>query len=56
VSTASKRRELEDSGFQFLKDENGWALYDLDDRSEVPGSRHSRLGDCVWLAAKLLET
>ncbi len=30
---------IEEANYQFLKDDNGWALYDGDDRSEVKGSR-----------------
>lgn len=55
MSTAAKMRELEACGFQFLRDDAGWALYDLDDRSEVPGSRSARLGDSVWQAAATLD-
>lgn len=46
--------ELEASGFQFLKDKQGWACFDDDTRVEVPGSRHKYLGEAVWLAAKHL--
>jgi hypothetical protein len=43
---------LETAGYQFLKDKQGWACYDADDRREVPGSRDPRLGESVWRAHK----
>jgi hypothetical protein len=45
---------VEGAGFQFLKDGNGWALYDLDDRSEVSGTRTGTYGNSVWAAADVL--
>lgn len=45
---------VEDAGYQFLKDGNGWALYDLDDRSVVKNTRCMMLGDSIWAAAGLL--
>jgi len=45
---------IEDSGYQFLRGESGWSLYDLDDRSEVKGAHAKALGDAIWLAADVL--
>lgn len=52
--TQAMMAELEASGFQFLKDRDGWALYDVDDRTEVGGSRAIALGHAVWAAAGAL--
>lgn len=43
---------IEEANYQFLKDRNGWALYDGDDRSEVPGTRSPQLGNSIWSAAE----
>ncbi|URA07042.1 hypothetical protein P9A47_gp74 [Xanthomonas phage Elanor] len=48
------RALIEEAAFQFLKDANGWALYDADDRSEVKGTRSPQLGNSIWAAAELL--
>lgn len=45
---------IEEAGFQFLKDGCGWALYDLDDRSEVSGTRAATYGSAIWAAASVL--
>lgn len=50
LSTAQVRDRIEAAGYQFLKDGNGWACYDADDRSEVPRSRHKSYGESVHLA------
>lgn len=46
---------IEDSGFQFCKAREGWALFDEDDRTEVPGTWARTKGDAVWLAVDKLE-
>lgn len=48
------RDRVEDAGYQFLRDDSGWALYDLDDRSEVRGTRARAYGDAIWAAADVL--
>ena len=55
TGTATMKSHIEDSGFQFLKEEDGWALYDADDRSEVIGVRQRTLGEAVWKAAEVLQ-
>ncbi|UIS24802.1 hypothetical protein AXL1_75 [Stenotrophomonas phage vB_SmaS-AXL_1] len=45
---------IEEAAYQFLKDDNGWALYDADDRSEVRGTRSPQLGNSIWAAASEL--
>lgn len=52
--TVAMRDGIEAAGYQFLRDENGWALYDLDDRSEVPGTRTRQYGNTIWAAASAL--
>lgn len=52
--TVQMRDTVEGAGFQFLKDDRGWALYDLDDRSEVPGTRTGAYGNSIWAAADVL--
>ena len=52
--TVRMRDRVEDAGYQFLRDDSGWALYDLDDRSEVNAARAKALGDSIWLAAEAL--
>ena len=49
LTTAGRMAQLEELGFQFLKDKNGWACYDADTRKEVEGSRHKHLGDAIYL-------
>ena len=45
---------VEAVGYQFLRDDAGWALYDLDDRSEVRAARAKALGDSIRQAADAL--
>lgn len=52
--TVRMRDRIEDAGYQFLGDAGGWAAYDLDDRSEVRGSRARALGDSIWATADAL--
>lgn len=52
--TVSMRGHVEAGGYQFLRDDAGWALYDLDDRSEVRGTRARSYGDSIWAAAEVL--
>jgi hypothetical protein len=52
--TVRMRDRVEAVGYQFLQDAAGWALYDLDDRSEVPGTRAKMYGDSIWAAASVL--
>ncbi len=52
--TVKMRDGIEAAGYQFLKDDNGWALFDLDDRSEVPGTRTRQYGNTIWAAASAL--
>lgn len=52
--TAKMRDYIEEGGYQFLKDEAGWALYDTNDRSEVKGSRSRWLGHAIWASADQL--
>lgn len=52
--TVRMRDRVEDAGYQFLRDDSGWALYDLDDRSVVPGTRARAYGDSIWAAADVL--
>lgn len=52
--TVKMRDGIEAAGYQFLKDDNGWALFDLDDRSEVPGTRAPQYGNAIWAAASAL--
>lgn len=52
--TVKMRDSIEAAGYQFLKDDNGWALFDLDDRSEVPGTRTRQYGNTIWAAASVL--
>ncbi len=51
LSTVQLRNKIESAGYQFLRDKNGWACYDADDRSEVPRSRHKYYGESVHLAS-----
>jgi predicted RNA binding protein YcfA (HicA-like mRNA interferase family) len=55
MTTRELMEKLEAGGFQFLKDKGGWACYDTDDRREVPETRHPRLGDAIYLAAKAIQ-
>lgn len=52
--TVRMRDRVEAVGYQFLPDDGGWALYDLDDRSEVRGTRARTYGDSIWAAASAL--
>ena len=52
--TRAMMARIEDAGYQFLGGDDGWAAYDLDDRSEVQGSRARALGDSIWAAADVL--
>lgn len=52
--TVRMRDRVEAVGYQFLRDDTGWALYDLDDRSEVQGTRALTYGDSIWAAASAL--
>ena len=52
--TRAMMTRIEDSGYQFLRSESGWELYDLDDRKEVKGAHAKALGDSIWLAAEVL--
>lgn len=52
--TKAMMARIEDAGYQFLGGEGGWAAYDLDDRSEVRGSRARALGDSIWATADAL--
>lgn len=52
--TVRMRDRVEAVGYQFLRDDAGWALYDLDDRSEVRGTRARSYGDSIWAAAEVL--
>ena len=52
--TVRMRDRVEAVGYQFLRDDVGWSLYDLDDRSEVNAARAKALGDSIWLAAEAL--
>lgn len=52
--TVRMRDRVEAAGFQFLRDDRGWALYDADDRSEVGGTRRPSYGDAIWAAAEML--
>ena len=52
--TIRMRDCVEAVGYQFLRDDAGWSLYDLDDRSEVNAARAKALGDSIWLAAEAL--
>lgn len=52
--TVRMRDRVEDAGYQFLRDDSGWALYDLDDRSETPGTRSRTYGETIWAAAGVL--
>lgn len=52
--TVHMRDRVEAVGYQFLRDDAGWALYDLDDRSEVRGTRAWHYGDSIWQAADAL--
>jgi len=52
--TVRMRDRVEAVGYQFLPDDGGWALYDLDDRSEVRGTRARSYGDAIWAAAAVL--
>lgn len=45
---------LEAAGYQFLKDKNGWACYDTDNRQEILGTRNPRLGESVYQASLLI--
>lgn len=49
--TVKMRDYIEASGFQFLKDCDGWALYDLDSRLEVADSRADTYGGSIWVSA-----
>ena len=53
--TVRMRDRVEAVGYQFLPDDGGWSLYDLDDRSEVNAARAKALGDSIWLAAEALD-
>lgn len=55
MNTSQMKKAVEDAGFQFLKEEDGWTLYDTDDRTEVPGVRQRTLGEAVWKAADVLQ-
>ena len=52
--TAAMRETIEAAGFQFLKSKTGWALFDIDDRSEVPGTRAGTFGNSIWASATAL--
>ena len=52
--TVRMRDRVEAVGYQFLRDDAGWALYDLDDRSKVRGTRARSYGDSIWAAAEAL--
>lgn len=52
--TKAMMARIEDAGYQFLGGEDSWAAYDLDDRSEVRGSRTRALGDSIWATADAL--
>lgn len=52
--TVEMRDRIEAAGFQFLKDGEAWTLFDLDDRSEVPGTRTPQYGNTIWAAASAL--
>lgn len=52
--TVRMRDCVEDACYQFLRDDSGWALYDLDDRPEVRGTRARTYGDAIWAAAGVL--
>ena len=54
TATVAMRDRIEDAGYHFLKDGSGWALYDLDDRSEVDGTRSTTYGKAIWAAAAAL--
>ncbi len=48
-STLFARDAIEAVGYQFLKDKQGWACYDTDNRLELKGSRHpTSYGESVW--------
>jgi hypothetical protein len=53
-ATAVMLDRIERCGFHFMKDEAGWALFDLDDRAEIKGTRTRQLGNTVWAAAETL--
>ena len=53
--TRQMMARVEDAGYQFLRDDAGWSLYDLDDRSEVNAARAKALGDSIWAAAETLD-
>lgn len=55
MNTSQMKKAVEDAGFQFLKEEDGWTLYDTDDRTEVTGVRQRTLGEAVWKAADVLQ-
>ncbi len=55
LSTVQLRNKIEAAGYQFLRDKEGWACYDADDRTEVPTTRHKYYGESVALASKQLE-
>ena len=54
MNTQQMKEAIECAGFQFLKDSDGWACFDEDDRSEVPGSRAFSLGNAIWQTAEAL--
>lgn len=54
VTTWQWHTLIEESGFQFCKARDGWALFDEDNRQEVPGTWGRTKGDAVWLAVTAL--
>lgn len=55
MTTIELRNTIEAAGFQFLKDKDGWACYDADDRREVPNTRHKYYGHSVHMASDELQ-
>lgn len=55
MTTWQWHNHIEDSGFQFCKAREGYALFDADNRQEVPGTWARTKGDAVWLAVDKLE-